>query len=213
MPLSSYKRNLNEVEKTQKEISRKVITRDVLGKQIRKICGIDVSYKENIAFCSAVILDYNTLEEIEHVDYSLKTENDYISGYFMLREAKPILETLKKLNINYDILLIDGHGILHPRRCGLACYIGVILQKPTIGVAKKLLCGKLRKDSKVELDGEILGDSIEIKNKRIFISIGNMITLKTASKIIKKLILAEERYPEPLYLADKYARKFMRSIS
>ena len=61
----------------------------------------------------------------------------------MLKEAKPLLKILRLLKKSFDVLLVDGHGILHPRKCGLACYIGIIIDKPTIGVAKNLLCGSI----------------------------------------------------------------------
>jgi deoxyribonuclease V len=66
---------------------------------------------------------------------------------------------------NFELLLIDGHGMLHPRECGLARYRGVITHRPTIGIAKHLLCGCLRQDHFAELDGEILG--FRINNERL----------------------------------------------
>jgi deoxyribonuclease V len=87
---------------------------------------------------------------------------------------------------------------LHPRRCGLACYIGVSLDKPTIGVAKSRLCGTVRPDGFVELDGEILGYAI---SKKLYISVGHRVTLKTAITLVKELGI------EPLRLADINSRK------
>jgi deoxyribonuclease V len=111
----------------------------------------------------------------------------------MLREAPPIFHTLKLLKNNYDLLLVDGHGLLHPRKCGLACYIGVTLDKPTIGIAKSLLCGTVRPDGFIELDGEILGYAI---SKKLYVSVGHRITLKTAIALVKELGTG------PLRLAD-----------
>ena len=116
----------------------------------------------------------------------------------MLREAEPIFHILKLLKNTYDLLLIDGHGLLHPRKCGLACYIGVTLNKPTIGVAKSRLCGTVRPDGFVELDGEILGYAI---SKKLYISVGHRVTLKTAIALVKELGI------EPLRLADINSRK------
>ena len=200
-------RSIKKAKTIQEELSKKVITKDLLPKNTRKICGIDVSYKNNRAFCSGVIFDAKTMKIIEIVHSTSKIESDYVSGYFMLREAKPILNTLKKLKTQFDVLLVDGHGQLHPRRCGLACYVGIIITKPTIGVAKNLLCGIQRPDHTIEIDDKILGQAIQSMNKTIFVSVGNMITLNTASKIIKNLILKDKWYPEPLYLADKYCKK------
>ena len=98
-------------------------------------------------------------------------------------------------------MLVDGHGLLHPRKCGLACYIGVTIDKPTIGIAKSLLCGTIRPDGFIELDGEILGYAI---NKKLYISVGHRITLKTAISLVK------ENGIEPLRLADINSKKKKR---
>jgi deoxyribonuclease V len=156
----------------QKELAKKVISKDILPTEIKAICGVDVSYKGNKAYCSAVILDSQTLEILESKGSTSVISSPYIPGFFMLREAKPILITLKKLTKNFDILLVDGHGRLHPRKCGLACYVGLNLDKPVIGVAKKILCGKIRPDSKIELDGKVLGYRIK-NNKDIYVSTGH----------------------------------------
>jgi deoxyribonuclease V len=68
---------------------------------------------------------------------------------FISREGKP-LKTLRLLKNSYDVLLIDGQGNLHPRKFGLACYIDIILDKPTIGVAKNLLCGLTFENNYIE---------------------------------------------------------------
>jgi len=184
----------------QKKIAKKVVAaKDDFG-EISSICGVDVAYRgsSNAAYCSAVIMDKNMQQLIESVDVQTIVEYPYVPGLLMLREAEPIFYTLKLLKNSYDLLLIDGHGLLHPRRCGLACYIGVSLDKPTIGVAKSRLCGTVRPDGFVELDGEILGYAI---SKKLYISVGHRVTLKTAITLVKELGI------EPLRLADINSRK------
>ena len=109
-----------------------------------------MSYKDNIAYCSAVILKRETLEIINHANVLQKVSSSYIPGLFFLREAKPILQALKKLDLDFDLLLVDGHGQLHPRKCGLACFIGIKINKPVIGIAKNLLCGKIKQDKNID---------------------------------------------------------------
>lgn len=201
---------VQKAKKLQEELSKKVITKDVLPKKITKICGVDVSYKNDRAYCSCVIMDAKSMKIIETVHTTSKIQYDYIPGLFMLRESKPILNTIKKLKTKFDVLLVDGHGQLHPRRCGLACYIGILIEKPTIGVAKNLLCGNQKSDYTIELDGKVMGQVIQSKNKAIFISVGHMISLKTACKIIKNSILMDRWYPQPLYLADQFSKKQKR---
>jgi deoxyribonuclease V len=185
----------------QKNIAKKVVAaKDDFG-EISRICGVDIAYSDsnsNAAYCSAVIMDRNMQQLVESVDVQTIVKYPYVPGLLMLREAEPIFYTLKLLKNSYDLLLIDGHGLLHPRKCGLACYIGVTLDKPTIGVAKSRLCGTVRPDGFVELDGEILGYAI---SKKLYISVGHRITLKTAIALVRELGI------EPLRLADINSRK------
>ena len=193
----------------QKEIAKKVIDYDCLNNEINNICGIDVAYKNNIAFCSALIVNKRTLEIIESINHKSIVNYPYIPGLLILRESESILSVLKLIKNSYDILLIDAHGVLHPRKCGLACYIGVIIDKPTIGVAKNLLCGHIMKDNYIEYNGEILGYRIKKINKKdIYVSIGHKIGLATATNIVMDLIKDNERLPEPLRLADINSKKY-----
>ena len=191
-------------------MSQQIITKNFLPKTIQKICGVDVSYKENVAFASAVVLRVKDLSIIENVNFSQTISSPYIPSLFMLREAPPILKVLKKIRSDFDLLLIDGNGILHPQKCGLASFIGIKINKPVIGVAKKLLCGTVNPDGKVEFDREILGYQITYPTKKIYVSVGNKISLRTAVRIVKELTLNRNWYPEPLRLADKNSKSFRK---
>jgi deoxyribonuclease V len=193
----------SDITRLQKEIAKHVITEDIFEREISYICGVDVSYKKNIAYCSAAVIKKNTLELIECVKTKYAVEQPYIPGFFILREAKPIMGILNCLKTDFEVLLIDGHGQLHPRRCGLACHIGVIIDMPTIGVAKSLLCGNVREDQFIELDGDILGFRIKTECKKpIYVSVGHKICLESATEVIKRLVKNEEWLPEPLRIAD-----------
>lgn len=194
----------------QKEIAKDVISKDTLHKKIEYICGVDVSYKRNTAYCSAVIMKENTLDLIESVNTKSVVKHPYIPGLFVLRESEPILTTLKLLKNHYDLLLVDGHGILHPRKCGLASYIGVLIDKPTIGVAKSILCGSIMEDQSVQYEGIVLGFAIKKEGKKqIYVSVGHKISLTTAIQIIKRLIKKEEWLPEPLRIADLNSKSYL----
>jgi deoxyribonuclease V len=179
----------------QKEIAKKVIAKDDF-RDIRLVCGADVAYSGDIAYCSAVVMDKG-FNVVESVDSQSAVTHPYIPGLLMLREAEPIFHTLKKLKSGFDVLLVDGHGLLHPRRCGLACYAGVTLGCPTIGVAKSLLCGKQRKDGYIKLDGEALGYAL---GRKSYVSVGHKISLKSAVAIAKQF--TKTGIPEPLKIAD-----------
>jgi deoxyribonuclease V len=196
----------SDLIKQQEDLAKKVITKNSF-KTIRAICGVDVSYKNNLAYTSAVIFDRKKLEQIELKVTKTVIKHAYVPGLLFLREEKPMMTTLKLLKNDFDLLLVDGNGQLHPRRCGLACHIGLILDKPTIGVAKSFLCGKIN-NSFVELDGKVIGKIIENKpNKKIYVSIGHKINLRTATTIVRQLIKENEWLPEPLRLADYYSKK------
>ncbi|MDQ3872553.1 MAG: endonuclease V [Thermoproteota archaeon] len=185
----------------QKDVAKKVVfTKDDFV-QIKHICGVDVAYQGNVAHCSAVVMDAGMQQVIESVHAQTIVKYPYVPGLLMLREAPSIFCTLKLLKNNYDLLLVDGHGLLHPRKCGLACYIGVTVDKPTIGIGKSLLCGTIRPDGFIELDGEILGYAL---SKKLYISVGHRITLKTA------IALVNEFGTEPLRLADINSKKKKR---
>ena len=203
------KENYTKIIELQKEFSKKVITHDYLNNNnIRNVCGIDVSYKDLNAFCSAVIVNKNTLEIIEIVNEKSTISYPYIPGLFMLREGEPLLKIVRLLKNLFDVLLIDGHGILHPRKCGLASYVGIMIDKPTIGVAKNLLCGSILESSHVEYKKTIRGYTIKKNNRKdIYVSVGHKISLETSIDIVKKLTKKSEFIPEPLRIADIYSKK------
>ena len=105
---------------------------------------------------------------------------------------------------------MDGHGILHPRRCGLACYIGIVTNSPTIGVAKSLLCGCVQSNNFVSHKGEILGYALKSKNnsnKIAYISVGHKISLPTSIQLVKSITKTNQYIPEPLRVADKLSKQ------
>jgi deoxyribonuclease V len=178
---------------------------DDFERDVEFVCGVDVSYQQEIAHCSAVVVKKNTLEAIEVVRSKSIAKFPYVPGLFMLRESNPIRHVLKLLKNAFQLLLIDGHGMLHPRRCGLACHIGVTANKPTIGVAKSLLCGSLQSDGFVKYNEEILGYAIKRDTnprKTIYVSVGHRISLPTAVLLVRSLTKTGEWIPEPLRVAD-----------
>ncbi len=194
----------------QEKVSSEIITYDTFHK-IENICGVDVSYKNDEAYCSAVITN-TSFDVKDSVNLKCPVKYPYIQGLLFLRESGPLLSTLKLLNngSNFDVLLIDGHGILHPRKCGLASYVGYMINKPTIGVAKNLLCGSIRQDHFIEYDKTVLGYEIKKEGKKsIYVSIGHKISLKKAIQTVQKVIKEKERLPEPLRIADINSKTYL----
>jgi deoxyribonuclease V len=190
--------------KLQKEIAKQVTTHDdfVEGK-VERVCGVDVSYgRDGMAYCAAVVMDLD-FNIISQATTKSRVMQPYIPGLFILREAGPVLRTLKKL-AGYDLVMVDGHGQLHPRRCGLACFVGVVLDIPAIGVAKSRLCGTVRPDGGVVLGGQVLG---RIVNGQ-YVSVGHRTTLATAAELVSRL--SKRTIPEPLRVADLLSKRKRR---
>jgi deoxyribonuclease V len=206
----SNKTSYANVIKLQKTFAKKVITSDDFDSEVESICGVDVSYRKKTAYCSAVIISKKNFEIIETVSSKSEIKNPYIPGLFILRESAPILKTLRLITKPFQILLVDGHGVLHPRRCGLACHIGISTNLPTIGVAKSLLCGNVQADNFVSHKGEILGyalKSSENSKKVAYVSVGHKITLPTSIEVVKSITKTNQYLPEPLIVADKLSKE------
>jgi deoxyribonuclease V len=190
---------LAAITEMQNEMAKKVIS-ETPKKEIIDICGVDVAYRNSIAYCSAVLM--NDMKVKESINIQLNVKHPYLPSFFMLRESEPIINILKLLKNRFGLLLIDGHGVLHPRHCGLASYVGIMLDTSTIGVAKSLLCGVVKEDNFIDVDGVISGyKMVKEKKKPIYISVGHKINLIDAIRIVKELVKPKERIPEPLRLA------------
>lgn len=215
---------LMKLRKEQEELREKVkIVRPKLPNSLR-VAGVDVSYNGRKAKAAIVIMDsnFNVLKEKTAV---CNVTFPYIPTYLSYREAPIFLkliesisnetisgkndstktdnETLSTNDIGFDVLLVDGNGILHPRRFGIASHVGVLLNKPTIGVAKSLLFGKV-KDDIVYDDNKAIGAEIRFNSKPIYISPGHLIDLETSIKIVKRFTKKYE--PEVLKMAHKLAK-------
>ena len=204
--------SVEDAIKLQQQMAKDVVKHDVINQQkIKNICGVDVSYRGNKAFSCAVVVERKSLAIVDSACNESSVENPYIPGLLFLREAEPILTVLEKLVHVYDLLMVDGHGLLHPRRFGVACYIGVKVDKPTIGIGKSLLCGNVveRNGSQiVQFHGKKLGIVLKTTSKPIYVSIGHKISLRTAVKLVKEV--TKYRIPEPLRLADINSRQMGR---
>lgn len=186
------------------------------------IAGIDVGYdkEQKVSRCAIVVLSYPELVELHSVTHFKATPFPYVPGLLSFREAPVIMESLALLSYMPDILMIDGHGIAHPRRLGIAAHIGVLTDCPAIGVAKKRLCGAytqpdIEKGSASPLmDGDTkIGTVLRSRKnvKPVFVSPGHKMDHENAINIVKSC-LTRYRLPEPTRLADKLSKMIKAQI-
>ncbi len=185
---------LKELREEQKKLARKVKLKDSFEK-IETIAGIDVSYSNSEAVGACVVFDYGNKKIIEKIKVKTKVNFPYIPTYLSYREFPVIQKLIKKLKNRPTVLMLDGNGILHPLRIGIASHAGVLLDLPTIGVAKKLLLGEVR-DSKIFYNKKLAGYALGLNSKPIYISPGSNISFETTLKLVKEF--CRFRIPEPL---------------
>ena len=189
--------------------------------ELNYIAGCDSSFIGEDSILSVfVLLKYPELELVEKVWHHGVVELPYVPGFLSFREAPNLLEAYKKLKQKPDLIMVDGHGISHPRRLGIATHVGLNLNKPTIGVAKKVLVGKytepaLTKNSVSPLlhKEEHIGNVLRTKDnvKPVFVSPGHLMDLETATSIAMACTL-KHKLPEPTRLADHYAAVFKSEV-
>lgn len=199
----------------QNELRGKVLLRNDFG-PVKTIAGIDVGYDLERELTKAVVavLDYPSLELRTSVIAYEKTDFPYISGLLAFREIPAILKALSCLQEPPDLLMVDGQGVSHPRRMGIAAHLGVVTDLPAIGVAKSRLTGKhaelpLKKLEQTSLTdkGETIGTVLCPKDKcnPLYISAGHRITHETALEITLQC-LRGYRLPEPTRIADQISK-------
>lgn len=130
----------NSLLSAQKLVAERAVIRDDFA-SIRLIAGIDQAFAGDVILSGIVVLDHTSLEIVERVFSIEKVKFPYIPTFLSFREGPVIMSAFGKLKSRPDILMVDGAGINHPRRAGIATHIGVALDVPTIGITKKLLCG------------------------------------------------------------------------
>ncbi len=206
--------NLKKMEAEQARLSRKLILKDSFeADKIEKIAGADQTFINNTVISAIAVCDYKTMKTIEKKYAVVKAKMPYAPGFLSYRESPAVIEAYHLLERDFDVLLVDCNGILHPRKFGMASHIGLALGKPTIGIAKSLLLGEA-KDGKIYVDGELRGAEVRTKEHAnpLYVSPGHLISLKTAEGIVRQCIVPPHKMPEPLHLAHKYGdqvRKMM----
>jgi deoxyribonuclease V len=208
-----------EARAIQAELASEVLQTGTITKP-RYIAGVDISVNRfsKTGKGAVVVLSYPSLEITEVQVVTDRIEFPYVPGLLSFREAPLILKAFEKLTITPDIIMVDGQGNAHPRRCGIASHLGLILGIPTIGCAKSRLCGehaipgaKTGDFAELKDNGEVIGSVVRTRDnvKPLYVSIGHLIDLPAAIKWVIACCRGY-RLPEPTRLAHQAAGGYLR---
>lgn len=206
----------------QRELAQRVRA-EPLAHEPRLIAGCDSSFPTPDTILSVfVVLKFPSLELVEKVYSYGPVTMPYVPGFLSFREAPNVVQAFAKLTQRPDVIMVDGHGIAHPRRVGIAAHLGVLLDMPTFGVAKQKLTGTYQepgptkgclsplRDAKT---GELIGEVLRSKDNvlPLFVSPGHRCDQATATRLAQAC-LCGYKLPEPTRLADHWAEKFKAEV-
>ncbi|MEL7119327.1 MAG: deoxyribonuclease V [Bacteroidota bacterium] len=202
----------------QKQLSQRVITSNHFD-AVTHIAGADVAYSDatDQMIGAIVVLDAQTLEVVDQAVVKMEITFPYVPGLFSFREVPPLLKAFELLSIKPDLIVCDGHGIAHPRGLGMASHLGLELDLPTIGCAKKRLIGDYEEVgqhrgaySSLQYEGEEVGRVLRTQDgiKPLFVSVGHKVSIDTACHWILQLA-QQYRQAETTRKADALVRAVM----
>ncbi|HEX8550495.1 MAG TPA: deoxyribonuclease V [Abditibacteriaceae bacterium] len=178
----------------QKELREQVVLQP-LDATPQTIAGADISFNRfsDVVYAGIVVMKFPTLEIIEEAGVESRATFPYVPGLLSFRELPALIEAWQKLASKPDVLVLDGQGIAHPRRFGIACHAGLTFDVPTLGCAKSVLSGKFdlpdetRGNWSPMMDkGETIGAALRTKNRvaPVYVSPGHKMNLKTAIELM-----------------------------
>jgi len=208
-----------EARAVQRELANRVVTEDRLG-EVGTVAGLDLGFPRDlsgreVASAVVVVLSLPSLEVIEQRVAERPVEFPYVPGLLSFRESPVALAALELLETRPDVLIVDGQGFAHPRRFGIACHLGVLLDLPSIGCAKSILVGRAAEPgpdpgdwTPLEDRGETIGAALRTrpKTKPVYVSVGHRVSLETAVELVVRCGRGY-RLPEPTRLADRVASR------
>jgi deoxyribonuclease V len=216
--------DLKAASAAQRDIAAAGEVVDRLG-PVRLVAGVDTSMKwrdsRGPIHAAAAPMAWPPGDPLPPASATLVPPIPYVPGYLGFRETPAIIAALDKLPALPDLILVDGHGRAHPRRCGIATHLGVVIDVPTIGCAKTLLCGRvegelgpLPGDTAPLVDrGEQVGVALRMRARSnpVFVSIGHRVSLETAVAWVLRLGDGR-RLPLPIRMAHDAANAARRAV-
>jgi deoxyribonuclease V len=222
MPLDYNHLTPQQAVAIQKEL-RQQLNLSPLQKEIITIGGADISFNKysTTVYAGIVVLQFPSLQVVETKAVVDTTEFPYIPGLLAFREVPALSKAWEALATKPDVLVLDGHGIAHPRRMGIATHFGLVMQTPTIGCAKSVLTGKYTEPpneagryTDLIHQNEVIAKVLRTKRntKPVFVSPGNLISMEQSLDIIIQC-MRKYRIPEPTRFAHNFVneerRKYM----
>lgn len=205
---------LRSLRARQKSLRRRMNLRDSF-RRIEAVAGIDVAYSGDEAFAAMVVLDYETGKVLNTAVRRDSAVFPYIPTYLAFREIPIVLPLLEELR-DGTVVFYDGNGLLHPERFGIASHFGVVGNVPTIGIAKKLLCGTVEGTNQqgvreVKHGGDTIGHALSRGTDRspVYVSAGHRISPASALRVARRFLV--HRVPEPTRLAHIEAERARRA--
>ena len=215
--LHAWNLQQSEAIALQRELAKRVVREDRLG-EVHHVAGVDMAINEEngMARAAVVLLTYPALEVVEQHIYEEPVRMPYIPGLLSFRETPSILGAFALLKQQPELVMVDGQGIAHPRRLGIASHLGLWLELPTIGCAKSILRGEFDRAALGEEVGswvplidkkEVIGAALRTRahTNPMFISLGHRISLETSLRYVLACSRGY-RLPEPTRLADKLSK-------
>jgi deoxyribonuclease V len=209
-----------EAMRLQETLRERVEREDRFG-TLQFVAGADLAFdpETNLAFAGVIVYQFPQLREVERRMARRTLRFPYVPGLLSFRESPVLLAAIEQLRTEPDLILVDGHGIAHPRRFGIACHLGLLLDRPTIGCAKSILVGEaaepgVRAGSTAPLvdKGEIVGTVLRTRDrvKPIYVTTGHRVSLESAVRIARQC-LDGFRIPKPTREADHFVRDLRRA--
>ncbi len=200
--------NAFKAQELQKILSTKIV-REGGPSKISLVTGLDISYVKDVGVAVATLHEYPSMNLIKYSVVIDRVGIPYIPGLLAFREAPLMFAAYEGLREDSDLILVDGHGITHPRGFGIASHIGLVLDKPTIGVAKSVLIGNevtVGGRKYLEVNGDLRAYVVELsKGFKVYLSIGHKVSLKFIEDITPTLFKGN-KLPEPTYKADQISK-------
>jgi deoxyribonuclease V len=215
--------SVTDARALQLELANAVVLRDGFANPLRTVAGFDVGFEESgtITRAAAVLLDAVTLQPLDTRIVRIATSMPYIPGLLSFRELPGLLEVLAQLPQVPDLAFVDGHGVAHSRRLGIAAHFGVASRLPTIGVARKVLLGTAAALHQTRGAYTPLRDGQEqigwvLRSKPgcnpLFVSPGHRVAMASAAELVMRFVTTY-RLPEPTRLAGCIASRHDRPLA